>query len=350
MRKIGRLLPAFLTLLVPAAVSAQTLAITPELVDASHAIEDALQTHKGHASTAIEGRGSTLRIGYRSSEAVEMYLVPLAADEMYVPTDFIHLTLPKEEQGDVTIDLTVSPGWSLRNQKWLLNLLSTDETAGLGFTSVEFEDATMMRAVTAAVRHLFTEETYTPSSYHALRGYRFLGMSFTVTLGLLTVITLGVCLVAFDKKSRRQAMLLTLLTGSLLYQVRFSVDLLRLSAEHLHEYYAARTYDEAGSIHEVATYINAQNPDAAVYVCRDGTNFKEKLLRYFIYPVKVSSDEASLKNEAMIVVMNTFKSGFSTSASADGSTGRLQCGSFSGNVQRLRTFTDDTIVFRILPS
>ena len=30
-----------------------------------------------------------------------------------------------------------------------------------------------------ALKHLFTEEIYTPSSYHALRGYKMLDVSFT---------------------------------------------------------------------------------------------------------------------------------------------------------------------------
>lgn len=334
---------------MPLGVRAQTLSVTPSLVDASHAIEEALQTHRGHASSAIEGRGSVLRIEYRSSEAVEVYMVPLAVDGTYVPTDFVHFTLPMSEQGSVKIDLTVSPGWSLNMQKWLLNVLSQDASAGLVFTVIEFEEASTGRAIRAALRHLFTTETYTPSSYHALRGYRFLGTSFTVTLGLLTLAALVVCSLAVGKEKRRSAMLLTLLIGSLVYQVRLSIDLLKLSAGHKNEY-SRGTYDEAGSIHEVAAFINAQTPDASVYVCRDGTNFKEKLLRYFVYPIRVSSDAIDAEHATVAVVMNKFRTGFTSTALEDGRTGHLQCGILNREIVRLKTFTDGTIVFRILPS
>jgi hypothetical protein len=279
-----------------------------------------------------------------------MYMVPLKTDDSFVPTDYLHFTLPMTESGTAEIDLTVSPGWSPANRKWQMTLLSTDEKADAAFTGIHFhQDGTRSRFL-VAVRHLFTQEAYTPGSYHALRGYRILGTSFTEILGILMVIGALLCFAVCRTKQYRTAVLTTLIVSSLLYQTRFSIDLLRYTLQHTREY-AVGTYDEAGSIHAIAGVLRGLVSDpkhTTVYSCRDGTNFKEKLLRYFSFPITVSSESGAAKTAQYAVVMDKFKWGFTTAITKDASNVTLQCGDLQRLAQKLTTFPSGEILFKIL--
>ena len=351
-RIAGGILSAML-FAVPALAAAETVRITPSLIDGANTVEQALITHKSHASTKVEGQGARIVIGYQSSEDLEVYMVPLAADNTYVPTDFLRFTLPMATDGSVSVDLTVSPGWSSGNQKWILHLLSADDKAGAGFSDIHFDDTSIMTAASAAIRHLFTQEQYTPSTYHGLHGYRMLGFSVTVVLGILMTVIAILGMFASGKNKRREVFVGALIAGSLLYQARFAVDLLRFSAQHLREYANAQ-YDEAGSVHAVAAFIRSQSDGAKdplkIYVCRDGTNFKEKLLRYFTYPAHVSAEAASASGADIVVVMDKFKGAYQTTPSKDGTGMQLGCGDVNSPARKLSSYPDGTEVYRLLPS
>src|SRR5437667_3975805 len=96
-------------LFVPILAFAQTLQITPALIDSSEPVEQALNENKGHAITTLEGAGKALSITYSASEPIEVFMVPLETENAYVPTDYVRFTLPATTQGTVLIDLTMSP-------------------------------------------------------------------------------------------------------------------------------------------------------------------------------------------------------------------------------------------------
>ncbi|MSR67442.1 hypothetical protein EXS65_01260 [Candidatus Peribacteria bacterium] len=343
-------LTLLLSLLVPVFVDAQTLHITPALIDESHTLEQALMTMKSSASTTVEGLGGILEITYESSEPLEIYMVPMQKNESYVPTDYMRFTLPASEEGTVAIDLTVSPGWSLRNQHWLVHLLGKEETTNAAFSTIEFKTEGSKNVVVAATRHLLTKEFYTPGSYHALRGYRMLGRSFPIMFGILTIIGVLLCCILSPNKHCRRSVLGTLLIGSFLYQARFSIDLLRYTREHTQEY-AEGTYDEAGSIHALADVLISlvKNPSATtVYVCRDGTNFKEKLLRYFSYPIRISSELGVAATADYAVVMDKYEWEFDTTVTKDETTLIVKCGDMNRRAQKLSTYPSNEILFRLL--
>jgi hypothetical protein len=274
-------------------------------------------------------------------------MVPLQSDKTYVPMDFMHFTLPKNEQGTVRIDLTVSPGWTPKVTTYLLNLLTTSDTVNAGFTNLTFEETSILTLITTGVRHLLTVEPYTPSSYHALRGYRIFGISFTIALGLLTVVIAGI-LFALSKPEKRLASITTLLTiVTLLYAVRFSIDLLRFTHEHLIGYMNG-IYDEAGSAHQIGqtiTDIRQQSTTPVrVAVCRDGTNYKEKIVRYITYPVHVS-DVSTGATLALVMDKNDWST--QTTIDADGSHVTLHCGSIHRTAQKITDFADGSILFSL---
>lgn len=345
--KLLRVITACTAIVVAVPVLAETITIEPSLVTASDTVERALQLNKGRASTSIEGRGSRLNISYTASEPIDVFMVPLRSDKTYVPMDFMHFTLPKSEQGSVRIDLTVSPGWTPKETTYLLNLLTTSDNVNADFTDLSFEETSLLTVITAGLRHLFTVEPYTPSSYHALRGYRIFGISLTTVLGLVTVVMAG-ALFALTKTEKRLSRITTLLTiVTLLYGVRFSVDLLRFTHEHLVGYMDG-IYDEAGSAHQIGrtiTDISQQSTTPVrVTVCRDGTNYKEKIVRYVAYPIPVSEVSTGA---TLALVMD--KNDWNTEMTIDarGSKRTLHCGSINQTAQKVTDFPDGSILFSL---
>lgn len=328
---------------------AQNLAIRPAIVDSSEPVERALAENKGRASTALEGKGATLVISYHSNQPLEIYMVPLEKNDLFVPTDFLRFTLPQTEDGTASIDLTVSPGWKPIQQKWLVHLLSKDEKADAGFNSISFTPSSPFRIAGAGVGHFLTAEPYTPSSYHALRGYRIFGAHVAVMLGIATVLIAFVCLLFVKRERMLMTGVTILLTGTALYQLRFGIDLLRFTNEHLTEY-AGGTYDEAGSAHLVAAAIKLIGKEGqTVYSCRDGTNYKEKILRYFAYPIRISSDDADAAKADFAVVMDKQSWNLDTATVNKATVLTLRCGAANRRAERLNTFADGSILFRLLP-
>ena len=339
-------------LTIPLFAQAEIGTIQPELIDTAHSVEEALQTHKGHASTSIEGKGGTLIVTYGSSQPLEVFMVPLQEDNTYVPTDYIRFTLPMATEASVAIDLTISPGWAPVTQKWLLSLLSSDEKTDAGFSSIQFEDASLLQWIPIAFRHFFTREPYTPSSYHALRGYRIFGTSFTILLGTLTLLA-ACCSLFLQRKYRTKTVFFILIFSSLFYEMRFALDLLRFDTQHLQEYYGQNMYDEAGSIHEIAIFLRShidEQKQATAYVCRDGTNFKEKLLRYFSYPIRISSQPIDAKQASFVLIMGKFKEGYEMLKTSDPAVHLLKCGDFDGLGKLLKQFPDGTLLFQTVSS
>lgn len=325
---------------------AQTLSITPALVSASDTVEQALQRNAGRASTALEGNGGTLALTYQADEQVEVFMVPIDTNGNFVPTDFLQFTLPATDEGTVTVDLTVSPGWSPGQKKWFINMLTEHQEATIGFSKLEIVSGGPATPL-VAIRQLMTSEPYTPSSFHALRGYRTLGLPVAVILGIVTLIAFVITVLVASKEKRLYAGILVLLCGSALYQLRVGIDQLRFTKEHLSEF-SKGTYDEAGSVSDIAMLVKeVATPNSTVYVCREGTNFKEKLLRYFTYPIRISSDQNDIEKADFALVMDATHWSLETTTANDASVQQLVCGSLKRTAQRITSFADGSILFRL---
>lgn len=340
------------SLLAPAAL-AQTLTITPAVVDSSAPVERALQENEGRASTAIEGQGGWLSLTYAASEPLQIFLAPLDADGGFVPTDFLRFTLPAADEADVLIDLTVSPGWSPAPHKWILHILTGRKDAEAGFLQMEFLPASPFATVKALFSHFFTVEPYTPSSYHALRGYRVFGTPTAPILGVVMLIAAAIAIVAAKKERKLPTLVMVLLAGCAFWQLRFSIDLLRFTHEHLTGY-AAGLYDEAGSVYQAADIIREavktakiKEEAATVYVCRDGTNYQEKILRYMSYPIRISSQEKDAATAAFVLVTDKKSWTLGTRTTGTSSVQTLNCGAVTSDAKKLTDFPDGSILFSI---
>lgn len=329
---------------------AETLHITPELVDSSDTVQQALDENDGHASTTLVGEGKALALEYSANETITVFLVPLKEDGTYVPTDFLRFFLPAAENGDVLVDLTVSPGWSSGERKYLVNMLSKSSDANASFLRLDFIPTTVFTGMSAGMNHFFTTESYLPSSYHALHGYRIFGHHVSLWFGLLCIFIAIAAVIICPRGKKVSALLIVLIGGSFLYSLRFALDELRFAFNHVTEYQNG-TYDEAGSIHLVAEVLrsSADKPEDNVYVCRDGTNFKEKLLRYFVYPIKVSAEPLDASGATFALVMDKRDWNIETVIDTKGSRQTLRCGSVHREAQMLTKFEDGSVLFSINP-
>jgi len=352
-----KILCATVCFTIPTIALAQedTIFIVPERIETSAPVQEALSQQKGSTVTSIEGWGSTVAITYHASEPIEIFLAPLLAENRYNLFDFLHFVLPATEKKTAIVQLTGSPGWSPGNRRYLLNILVRSDDVRAGFIDVQFEPASMTTIASAALQHFFSAEPYTPSSFHALHGQRVLGWSGSVMAGVITVLA---CIVAATASLRRKQHMMTtvmtvLIAALLLYQLRSAMDLLRFSTQHLREFYGKDIYDESGSVHSIARRIRKSAPtllSTQVFVCRDGTNFKEKLLRYFIYPMPVSADPAVIDDAGMVLVMDKLDSTFvprENGAVEEGAFMTVHCGDAQISAVLTKRFADGSMLFTI---
>ncbi len=335
-------------LLIPGAVVAQTLTIRPALVDSSDQVEAAVQRNEGQASTSLRGAGKTLLLTYSSDEQIEVFMVPLDTNGNYVPMDFMRFTLPATKSGEVRIDLTVSPGWTPGENLYLLNMLSKTKEPNAYFVDAQFEAASFVDVLKAGIGHFLTVEPFTPSTYHALRGYRTLSMSVSVLLGVLSLILAIIAYILSKPEKKLKNVIAVFLVLGTLYATRFSVDLLRITKEHLVTFEETSTYDEAGASSLIASslrdvYKLTQND--SVFVCRDGTNFKEKLIRYYAYPIPIVSEAEKANDADYVLVMDKFDWSY---VPGKKEIGKLSCDPLKNvAAEKVAEFPDKAVLFHI---
>jgi hypothetical protein len=264
-------------------------------------------------------------------------MTPISSDGRFIPGDFLTFKLPASATQTAVIDLTVSPGWKPGTSRWLVHLLSKDTEANAGFGNITFVEASPLTTIFAFARNTLRQEPYTPSSYHALRGYRALSMDLTVIAGILLLITCFVTAFFSKREHKLTAILLIILTFQGIYGLRFGLDILRFSAEHLIGSHNG-IYDEAGSVYRIADALRDQKAQS-VFICRSGTNYKEKLLRYFVYPIHVTADSADASHADSAVVMSARDWRFEH--------GTLRCGAITMQAQKITDFNDGSVLFSL---
>lgn len=309
--------------------------ITPVLLTASAPIEQAIRDSGGHASTTIEGDGRWLRLGYESTEDITLFIMPLTGPNQLNPADATMLVLPRGTSMDVTIDLSVAPSWRPGSLSYLLNLLSTSKDAEVSFLSAEFFPASITELIGIGFRHAMLPEPYSPSSYHALRGQRMFSLPLPIILGIATIIL--AITIGMYRRSRSVALVIMLM-GMMMVGARASFDFIEISREHLTSMLAHGTYDEAGSIYLIGERLRPLLPTGIV-ICRDGTNFQEKILRYLMYPVPVGSSIGVPASH--VVVEGKIRWSFDH--------GRLRCGDIDRRASHLASFDDGSEIFTLLP-
>lgn len=317
---------------VTTAYAATELPVT--LLQDTATLNAVLEAKQGFASAMIEGEGAFVDISYFASEPIDVFMVPLQANDSYLPTEFITASLPAAKEQTVRLDLRNTPGWKPTHQRWLMNVVSPSAETDAGFTNVTFVSSTLSQTLEALLRHLSIAEPYGPSSYHALRGYRALGTSVPVVVGIFLLLATAV----LWKLKGTGTAIGSIVIITLLFQLRFGIDLLRFTHEHLSSY-AHGTYDEAGSVYEIAKTLKNDQSLTALFVCYDGPDFQEKILRYLLYPVPVSHDGSGFSHAVVI-----------GSPDWAGEGGTLRCREQSMKIAaQPQEFTDSSLLWHLKP-
>ncbi len=314
--------------------------VVPHRIEQSAQVDAITSRSESNSSTVIEGDGQILAINYSSDSDLQIFLFYLHSDNSYDPADTVIFSLPAGDNVQTNVDLTHSSGWHPGKRSYKMTLMSDKTDPIVSFASTEFVPTTIGTLVTTPVKQLSLVEIFTPSSYHALHGYTIFGQSFATLLGILALfLTIMACVIW---RKRGLIIALSLLIGSqLIYGLRFSIDELRFTAEHVKSWYSNYTYDEAQSTYELASLLKQESIHGIVnvFVCRNGTDFREKLLRYFSYPISVSSVETSAKAATHIVVMDAAQWSY------DAASHTLSCNEKTYDATHVQTLKDGTQLF-----
>jgi hypothetical protein len=327
-----------------AQASDHPMIIEPALVRTSQFVSKLVSNETGSARKTVEGRGDRVRMRYASSGSFVLFIAPLDANGNYVPLDMMAAKLPATTaMTDVVIDVSVSPSWSLATTQYLFLFISDEKDMAASIASIDFEGPTIGDLPLILWKQFWIPEPYLPSSYHGLLGYRVFGLSVPVIIGIGAI----ACIIALARRSKHPVgTAMAVATWFLLVVgLRAGVDTSQWTRAHLTEWYANGTYDEEQDVVEIARTLRTlaeKNPTRPmiVFVCRDGTNFREKLLRYFAYPISFVSTLGETDPPTHVLVM-----GKVDPWSMENEI--LTCNAFKGSVQHTKTFVDGTELFSV---
>jgi hypothetical protein len=295
-----------------------------------------LATYKSSSEGKIGGEGTALRLRYTTPTPLRSLIVKFATEQGFDPADLVGFTMPAASDGEVIVDLTGLPGWSPGTAQYLLSFYSSELEGAAQVTEVEIMKGSPMDTARAALSQFMQPEDFKVSSYHMLRGYRILGVPLILIIGIPGIILTG----ALFWRRKPVLALMILLIANLLYSTRVSADLLRFSAEHLGEWYAKGTYDQAGSMHEIATWVRRNLPSTShIFVCHDSTDYYSKVLRMFAYPIRVTATPTIALPPTHVLI--TRKLSWSIEE------GILSCGPLKVAAEERARFSDGSVLFAL---
>jgi len=211
--------------------------------------------------------------------------------------------VPAGEARQAKLDLTKSGAWSNKEREYLLHVLGP-VGASITIHDIEFKDAGLFDVIGASIGHLFTDEAVQLSTGNYRWGYRVLNVPVTVIVGILLILASCSLLVArfsFGKSQKlgvedvmRVALLMSLIF-ILLYDARFSLDLVRTNARDISSWIGDGEYRQLGPISKVIDDLKIEQKSFGdrmrVTLCTDLEDLYFKHIRYHMYPIKVDQGE-----------------------------------------------------------
>lgn len=326
----------FLALVPPCAADILHIAASPDLIPEEAQFRvDAQQINP----VTIEGSGDRLEITYISPDPIALDIAPQRRGSSVDPAEILHVTLPAGEHTAI-VDITATPGWSPLRQAYVFWSFTTEKGAKAEISGIRFLPASYGSILNAALHHLSIRETYQVSLHHTLRGTMTLGWPFALPVGILTLVAAGVI-----SRLRRRAFvlpaLITLSIGALLFGAWSGIDLTRFTVSNLRDWYGKGIYSQAGSAALVSERFRKEarrsSDSPLLYVCHDKSDFYPKMLRYFLYPLPVSSKPEDVMHATHVIVARTLSWKYKE--------GLLTCGGLSGNAKKIAEFPDASVLF-----
>lgn len=245
----------------------------------------------GHAVLMLSGPGDRIAFHVRAVQPMEV-LVFFDRGPALDITTALAAEVPAGTDNDVTIDVSASPAWIPFTNHYRVFVLSQVST-GNAISTFTLLPTPLWRIPVVAWNQFWAPATYSPSSYHRLKGPQV----FSVPFALIVLAAVLLCLGWVLWRQRRDAWLrhasIILLSAILIASARSTVDLLRFTAVHLQEWYGTSTYELAGSTYTIATFIRddaAQKNSAhpSVLLCHEGNTYLPALLTYLLFPIPVT--------------------------------------------------------------
>lgn len=298
---------ALLFYLLPGAALAES--VSPILLSEESRSFPGPGSNLAEKTAPIRGKGSSLNIAYTSDAEVELRISFLIESEgggtKYNPLHTIKFPdVTAGEVRQVTLNLTKSPAWSNKTQDYLLHVWGP-VGANVVIHDIEFEDASMADVLGAAFGQLFTDEAVQLSTGNYRWGYRVLNISVTAVLGVILLLAISFWLLVTSFWFRRnqrlevgdilRAAILVSLIFILLYDVRFSLDLVRTSARDISSWTGDGEYRQLGPVNKIVGDLKNEQMQFGdrmrVTLCTDLEDLYFKHIRYHMYPVKVDQGE-----------------------------------------------------------
>jgi hypothetical protein len=303
---------SFIFLLIAVPASAQSvMQVSPTL--ASNESREFLtqQETRSEETVLLAQRGAELLLEYSADAPIDLWMsFPIEQEgTQNIRTNPLHAlkmeSLHAGEHVTVLIDLTLSPAWSPSRESYLLHVRGVPGSV-ISIHHVAFIPANALKLFQAFIRELFVKEPTILSTINFLRGYKVFDTSMTVVLGALFFIGAGIALFLAKK---RVSMFLVCLIFLLLYDARFSIDLLRIHAADVSQWQEKGEYRQLGPIHEIAAFLKEERRsigDAmSVAICFDGTDYLQKQLRYLMYPTPVRQAKDNFEEATHLVIVDT---------------------------------------------
>ena len=278
----------------------------------------------------LNGKGESINITYTTDQEIEFKVSFLMEGEdgniKYNPLHTIRFPeVPAGEAKQVMLDLTKSVAWSNKTRDYLLHVLGP-VGANVVIHDIEFEDAGFFDVIGAALGHLFTDEAVQLSTGNYRWGYRALNIPVAAIWGIVLLVMISCWLLVssafapfsafradldgasadkscwfhrsqrFDVVAALRVAVLVSLIFLLLYDARFSLDLLRTSARDISSWVGDGEYRQLGPLHKVINDLKREEEQFGnrmqVTLCTDLDDLYFKHLRYHMYPIKIDQGES----------------------------------------------------------
>lgn len=346
---MNRFLLSFVFLLIAVPASAQSVMRAHPILASDESRGFLVQLeNRSEETVLLNQRGAELLLEYSADAPINLWIsFPIEQNGTQdIRTNPLYALRMEDlhagEHVAVLIDLTLSPAWSPSRENYLLHVRGVPGGV-ISIHRAAFVPTSALQLLQAFTKEIFVKEPTILSTINFLRGYRVFDTSITAVLGVLFLISAGIALFLVKK---RVSVLLVCLLFLLLYDARFSIDLLRIHAADVSQWQEKGEYRQLGPVHEIAAFLKEERRsigDAmSVAICFDGTDFLQKQLRYLMYPTPVRQAKDNFESATHLIIIDTVR-------------GRLQDGNATCGeaLQRpallLSTFLYNSSVLRLLP-
>jgi len=302
---------AFLVVFFPAiAFASASVLVSDEMRNFPHLAEE-----QGMQAFIAEGKGPMLHMRYSSDKPLTLEVAfPFRGNEERVSYNPLHVLTIKElragEGEEIELDLTDSPAWSPLQERFLVRVLGPNG-ATVKIHDIDIEGSSVAAIFPALWKGLSVGEAMLLSNINYLWGYRALGVNVSVYLGILFILSIALLLVRSTKSqiSNIKWLLSLSLLFLLLYNLRFSSDLLAISAADLSGWRENHEYRQLGPTHKIIDRLREELrtfkgiPEVAVCLSLDDIYFKQ--IRYHLYPIPVVRAEDPLEHATHFVLLGT---------------------------------------------